>query len=214
LQERLPAAPELLSGDEIERWKRFRFERDQHRFATTRQALRILLGSYSERDPGRVEFIYSELGKPSLANPACDLTFNVAHSAEHAMLAVGRNYELGVDLELQRPEVEIEELAARFFSPAEHEELLKISAAQRPQAFFQRWTAKEALLKALGTGLSTSLSSIEFRQPPGQGAWTIAAHAKEFDVSEWQVQGLPAPARYAAALAISRQVKSVISLQW
>jgi 4'-phosphopantetheinyl transferase len=214
LQEKLPAAPELLSGDEIERWKRFRFERDQQRFAATRQALRILLGSYTGTAPGSVELIYSQLGKPSLANPPDDLTFNIAHSAEHAMVAVGRNYELGVDLEFQRPDVEIEELAARFFSPAEHAELLKISAAKRPQAFFQLWTAKEALLKALGTGLSMSLSSIEFQQPPGQGAWTITAHAKAFDVSEWQVQGLPAPPGYAAALAISRQVKSVIRLQW
>ena len=214
LLERLPAAPELLSVDEVNRWNRFRFDQDRKRFAATRQALRILLGRYTNTDPAALEFTYSQHGKPSLAHPAGDLTFNVAHSGDYAMLALGRQWELGVDLEFERREVEIEQLAERFFAPSEYDKLLTRNAVERIQSFFQLWAAKEALLKAVGTGLSTSLSSIEFQRQAEPDKWTITTLAKDLDPSGWQVQSLSSPNGYAAAVAHSDRVQTVIRLEW
>ena len=76
--------------------------------------------------------------------PATDIRFNVSHSQDLALLAVTRSREIGVDVEYVRPEVEIESLAERFFSPQERTDIRSLSEDARVAAFFHCWTCKEA----------------------------------------------------------------------
>src|SRR3546814_6405959 len=58
----------------------------------------------------------------------------------------------GIDLERQRPRARALEIAERYFSADEAAALAALPAADRSVAFLELWTAKEAVLKALGRG--------------------------------------------------------------
>ena len=75
-------------------------------------------GKSWHRIPGiaarELRFRTTQYGKPFL-DPSCDLHFNLSHSGELAVVAVGAN-ELGVDLEFIRPLEDFENVATSFFS--------------------------------------------------------------------------------------------------
>ena len=56
---------------------------------------------------------------------------------------------------------ELEGVARRLFAPGEHRALCRLPAPARLRGFFECWTRKEAVVKALGVGLSVPLDSFE-----------------------------------------------------
>ncbi|HEY4001849.1 MAG TPA: 4'-phosphopantetheinyl transferase superfamily protein, partial [Candidatus Xenobia bacterium] len=144
---------DTLSEDERVRADRFYFERDRRHFQVARGMVRHLLGHVAGLGPGAVSFHYGPRGKPSVDG----LEFNLSHSGELALLGVSFDQPLGVDIERCRPMPDAEAIARRFFSPRECEALLALPAEAREEAFFRCWTRKEAYIKALGSGLMTSL---------------------------------------------------------
>jgi 4'-phosphopantetheinyl transferase len=104
-------------------------------------------------------------GKPRICRKcdAEDVRFNVAHSAELALIAVTTGCEVGVDVERLRSVRHLEHIAQRYFHPAETMALLAARPAERDAAFLRCWTGKEAVLKALGHGITGSLA--EFQVP-------------------------------------------------
>jgi len=179
-----------LSGDEINRARRFVFPRDCGRFIAARGILRDILARYCDADPDSVRFQYGSTGKPSLARDSgpLDLRFNVSHSHGLALVAVTRAREIGVDVELVRPAVARERIAERFFSPSEAAVLRSLPEDRQATSFFQFWTRKEAYIKARGEGLAIPLDSFDVTIAHGEltrvieirdasveaGAWTIA----------------------------------------
>jgi len=214
LKRTLPKAPELLSSDEIERWQRFRFDEHKQRFAITRQALRVLLSSYTGTAPADTTLMFSPEGKPRLAKPASDIQFNVTHSADFAMVAIGREHALGIDLEYERQDVEINELANRFFSNYEQGTLRATPVALKRRVFFQIWTAKEALIKATGLGLSLPLNSFDVGGDPVHGYRLIATRPPFQAAEPWHLQNIPAPEEYSAALATNGKSHVLQMLEW
>lgn len=152
----------VLSSDEVARANRFRFPRHRRRFIVARGILRQLLGNYLNIEPKELQFDYSDRGKPLLKAHQSDyLQFNLSHSHEYALYGFTYHYPIGVDLEYLREVSDIIKIARRFFSNREYEILIGATNETRPQLFFQLWTAKEAYLKAIGTGLTDSLADIE-----------------------------------------------------
>ncbi len=88
------SASDVLSDDESERARRFRFERDRDRFVIRRALLRSILGSYLDADPRRLEFDYGEMQKPTLAvlSESGDLMFNQSQPDEAVRQFVGEVY--------------------------------------------------------------------------------------------------------------------------
>ena len=191
----------LLSEDERTRASRFHLERDAHRFALARAAVRSILGGYSGTRSRDLRFDYSRFGKPSLANVARDIRFNVAHSSDLAMLAVALGGEVGIDLEKIRTEVETDKLAERFFSPQERESLRAIPKQNRVSAFFRCWSCKEAFLKAEGLGLSRSLESFDVEVNPEHPARILSTRPDPEAAGRWSLHDLPTQRDYAAAMA-------------
>ncbi|MGL6344173.1 MAG: 4'-phosphopantetheinyl transferase family protein [Waterburya sp.] len=68
---------------------------------------------------------------------------------------------MGVDLEYLREMENIIKLAKRFFTHREFQLIADLTGREQQIAFYQLWTAKEAYLKAIGTGLSSSLTEVE-----------------------------------------------------
>ena len=155
-------AQELLSDDERARQRSFVSPELRRRFGAARAGLRTLLGRHLDLDPRRLAFSTNEFGKPRLAGDG-QVHFNLSHCEERAVLAISDTAEVGIDLECERP-IEHVDLAKRYFHP---NEVAAITAspdeAEQRRAFFLVWTLKEAVVKALGTGLSTPLELIRGR---------------------------------------------------
>ena len=146
----------LLSPDEVTRAGRFRSERDRARFIEARAFLRVLLGRALDVAAEEIRLRYGAHGKPELDEPfaATGLRFNVSHAANLALVALGREVEVGVDVERVRPVPELGTIAANYFGVNERRALEGLPAAPRLEAFHRHWTAKEAWLKAEGLGLA------------------------------------------------------------
>lgn len=142
----------LLSHEEQTRAKRFHFEHHQHQFARARILLRIVLARYLDASAESLVFDYAEHGKPFLAKHP-ELQFNLSHSGNRALLAVGKTHPLGVDIERfsDRP---YEGIGHHVFSDEENTTLSTLPANLKPMVFFNFWAQKEAFIKMLGLGLS------------------------------------------------------------
>lgn len=145
----------VLSDDEQRRADGFHFERDRRAFCVGRGVLRMLLGRYLGIAPVRVKFEYGPWGKPRLAGTLgkSGLRFNAAHADGLFLCAFTLEQEIGIDLERVVPVPEMLQVAELAFSSAEHAALCAMLAEERPQAFFEGWTCKEAWLKARGYGM-------------------------------------------------------------
>ncbi len=186
-----------LTSDEKARASCFHFPRDRNSFVAARGVLRELLGRYLGRAPANLEFDYGPQGKPSLRAEFHErlVQFNVSHSHSLALFAfaVGRN--LGVDVELIRPEFAADEIAERYFSPREVMELRGLPPSLRVEAFFLCWTRKEAYIKARGEGLHIPLASFHVSLTPGQPERLESA-----DSLHWSLHSLRPDPRYVGAL--------------
>lgn len=191
----------FLSAEEHERARRFHFDRDRNRFTGCRSWLRMVLGEYLGLDPATVRFEYGQQGKPSVARDqnAIRLQFNLAHSGDFGLLAVAIGRRVGVDLEqIDRLRDQIQ-IAERYFSPREAQDLRALPVALQREGFAACWTRKEAFIKALGLGLSLPLSAFSVAVNPHELPTLHELPADQQDMG-WWVQDLPAPDGYRAAL--------------
>jgi 4'-phosphopantetheinyl transferase len=188
----------ILSTDEKERADRFHRNRDRAAFIAARGILRTLLAGYLQSHPDGIQFSYSDRGKPFLADGS--LQFNVSHSGGLALYAIANNRSVGIDIESIRS-IEVEQLAQRFFSDREYQQLCKLSDEQQSEAFFTYWTAKEAYLKATGEGL-IGLQQVEILW---EGDSLSVQQLTPEDSPQFFLQRLHPPPGYAAALAAEGQ---------
>ena len=167
----------VLSDAERQRARRFHFDQDRHRFVVAHRSLRFILARYLDRSPAKIDYVYGERGKPVLDRSPGDvgLTFNMSHSGEWVLIAVGRDREIGVDIEQIRPDIDLEGISRRFFSPAEVDALFALASNLRDEAFFRCWTRKEAYIKARGGGLSIPLAQFVVSLAPDQPAALLSA---------------------------------------
>ena len=190
-----------LSDHEMERAETYFFDEDRARFVAARVMLREILGGYLVVPPGEVVFGYGSLGKPWLENDR-HLRFNLSHSTDVALIAVGREVELGVDVESQSMLVDPDSIAACFMSDREHRLLGRISSEKRSAAILTAWVRKEAVAKGRGDGLGVNLATIETR--PGEPALATPVVTDTASQNRWFLWDVPMGPRRAGALAASR----------
>lgn len=152
LEHELNVAYQVLNAEERARGDKFYFSRHKRRFTTARTALRIILSHYLNTSPERLEFNYGAHGKPEVINSQ-KLQFNISHSGDLALLAVGKGFPMGVDIE-QYSARPYQGIAEHLFSQQEIDEFMKVPTALKTATFFHIWSQKEAFIKACGLGLS------------------------------------------------------------
>jgi 4'-phosphopantetheinyl transferase len=200
--------PSHLTPAEQARAARFRQQADRLRFALTRHRLRELLGHYLHQPPAAIAFGEGSSGKPIILHaareeadsPGEDVRFNVSHAGEWALIAIARGRDVGVDVEQHRPLDDLEDLARRFFAPAETDALLALDATMRTAAFYRIWTRKEAFVKAMGTGIGWGLDRFIVSHDEREA---VALQIPEMpaDAEKWTIRALPMEEGYAAAVA-------------
>lgn len=193
------ACATALSDAERERVGRLVFDRDRQRMAAARGALKVLLGAWVGQSPARLRLSTRDGGKPWMPDHP-GVFFNLSHSQDRALIAVTHTGEVGVDLEVLRPEPGLPALAGRVFTPGEQAELLSDGdAVDLVHRFFRGWTRKEACLKAAGWGLA--LEPQDFEVGTGEDPRRIRlAHGGQR--SDLDLVSLSLTPQVAAALAV------------
>ena len=190
-----------LAPDEKARAARFVFENDRNRYIVAHGILRDLLSRYLRCAPEAIAFKNGPRGKPQVVGPDSEsvIRFNLSHSHALAVVAVSKGREIGIDVELIRPEFASEGVAARYFSRREVAELRQLPEELRAEGFFLCWTRKEAYIKARGEGLHIRLDSFDVSLTPDKPATLSSA-----DESRWKIESfVPSRAsepRYVGAI--------------
>ncbi|MEB3292059.1 MAG: 4'-phosphopantetheinyl transferase superfamily protein [Synechococcales bacterium] len=153
-EEELQYLSSLLSKDEKARAQRLKNQIHQQRFIAARGLLRLLIATQLHEKPDRLQFTYTNQGKPQLSYPALPyLHFNLSHAQNRVLYAISTHHPIGVDLEPLKPMQDALALAQRFFTPAEAATIAALPDHERSHFFLRYWTCKEAYLKATGDGL-------------------------------------------------------------
>lgn len=143
----------VLDTGEREKALRYHKAADRYSSIAARSALRILLAGYTGRPFSDIRFEYTENGKPHVEGSAME--FNVSHSGDWIVLAFGFERAIGVDIEQIRREVDVEAIAARYFTAEEKAEMEE--SEDSLSVFYRLWALKEAYVKACGSTLFAEL---------------------------------------------------------
>jgi 4'-phosphopantetheinyl transferase len=165
-------------------------------------ALRSLVANAIDSTPLLVQLERDGHGKPYLVGDS-DLHFNLAHSGKYAMVSLTRAGPIGVDVELPRAVSDLRSLARTMLADREYHWWCQLAEPAATEALFRRWTYKEAVLKALGLGLSGDLQAVS-TCPASDGQPvldTLPVGAEP--PTQWTLRDLFTECRIPAAVAIA-----------
>jgi 4'-phosphopantetheinyl transferase len=160
-----------------------------------RAALRTVLGQVLGCAPAEVPLTTGPHGRPQLDLPDPPYDVNCSRSDDLGLVALARGARVGIDVERVVPWT-AGTAQEGWLTPAEVEEIEALLPAERARAATRRWTQKEAVLKARGTGLTT---------PPAQ----VAVHRthRGSRSGSWALTPVAVPAAFEASLACSTPVR-------
>jgi 4'-phosphopantetheinyl transferase len=152
----------------------------------------------------RLPLSRDDFGRPRLhaSLAACDTSWS--HSGEGLLVALGRDMDVGIDLERLRPRPRALAVAERYFTVAELDWLQWQESDVRDEAFLRLWCAKEAVLKAHGRGLVFGLDKLAFAQADG-ALVLVACDPALGTPADWQLREFIPQPGYRAALAWRRR---------
>jgi len=176
----------------------------------------MILGYYLDNDPESIEFVYGPQGKPAVAGQinGSALHFNLAHSEAIALVGITLAGLIGVDVEQIRSLKDADELVARFFSQRENDAFQRLPADQKPAAFFNLWTRKEAWLKATGDGIAQYLNRVEVSFLPEEPARLLSLPREFQSEITWSLHELAPAAGFAAAMSVAAENPLVTCWQY
>ncbi len=147
----------LLDAVERRRAERFLREDDRRRYVRAHAAMRRILAQEAACRPERLVFVAGEYGKPALADGS--VRFNLSHSGDHAVLATSFEVEVGVDIEIRA--IDTQRIARLVLAEGEMKAFAALPADVQEAVFLRAWTRKEAVLKAVGCGLTLDPRNVE-----------------------------------------------------
>ena len=134
--------------------ERFSFSRDAQMSLIGKLLLQKGLKRFNYSAEAVLETIqYTNYGRPYFSLP---VDFNLSHSGEYVVCAITDRGKIGVDIEKIRA-ISLEGFN-RHMTDSEWNRIQTSSNVE--ETFFTFWTQKEAVLKASGEGLNTSLQEV------------------------------------------------------
>lgn len=164
-----PVLQSLTTLEEQKRADDMISQRRRCEWLAGRALLRQCLAHYTGFDGLQLVFDKTEAGKPFLDLQDAP-AFNLTHGPGWIACAVMQAGNIGIDIDSESRRNRTDDIAARYFHPAEQAELEKAgSKEERQRIFFRQWTMKEAYIKALGETInSVRLHDIAF-EPVANG---------------------------------------------
>jgi 4'-phosphopantetheinyl transferase len=142
------------------------------------------------------------------------LEFNLSHAGTHLLLAFARHQPLGIDLECTQRRPPTEGIARRYFAASEAEALERLPPERRARLFLDLWTHKEAVLKAMGHGLSFGLERVVFALEGDRVAGLQAVGDDGGGVAGWHILRLAPAPTLLGTLAWRGAPRTVRCLAW
>ena len=206
-----PALAALLPAADRERAARFRRVEDRERTIVAWALVRTLLGELLGEAPADVAIERDcvrcgsgDHGKPRLADTSAGLHFSLAHSGPHVVVALSRAGPVGVDVERFKPATDYRPMVRRTLTA--DEAVAFAAAGARPLDFLRTWVRKEAVTKAVGTGIATPFETFAVGGPQTQ-ATLLTWPDDPALVDRTTLLDLPGdPDRPAAAAVLARDV--------
>ena len=153
-------AQSFLSVNEKRNAARFAFDIDTYLFSIRHNLLRIILGDYLNCHPAKIKFNSNHYQKPHIAHPNTLIQFNISASSNRFVAVFCQHHTIGVDIELIRPIDDIPQMITDYLTDEESDWLNSQPENLKTHSFFQLWSRKEALVKAIGKGLNIDLRKI------------------------------------------------------
>ena len=156
------AAAELLSPDEHAHAQRLRFRDDARDYAVAHALLRRELSRGSTTPPAAWSFDRGAHGKPFVTgHGAAAPSFSLSHTRGMVACALAPpDVAVGVDVEANHRDLDAARLAERFFAATEAAALSALPEQARRERFYDLWTVKEAVVKAVGLALPPALPQV------------------------------------------------------
>jgi 4'-phosphopantetheinyl transferase len=202
---KFPEAPaeRILGPEEAERARQRVAPVVRRGFVAGRWLLRSVLAAVAGVEPRLLEFRAGTHGKLFLAgHEQLGACFNLSHSGELAGLALVRARRIGLDIEAERQLTDAALLARRILGPRERERFEALPESARGDRLLAVWTRKEAVLKAIGIGISGGLSSVEVLADTVVSAGEASA--------TWSVRTLSMPPGFRGAIAIEGEAPRLL----
>ena len=188
----------FLSPDEILLADKYATHRLKVRYLAGRGGLRQILGAVLGQPAASLRFCYEAAGKPQLVDYP-SLHFNLAHSADEALLAIAKQ-PVGIDLEKLREIQNQAELVRRWFSESEVAQYESLNDVSKREFFFRLWTGKEAVIKLFGGSIGEGLRDIEPPIDTDQGETSLPKKSSFHERNCW-ITRLDIGMEWAAAIA-------------
>jgi 4'-phosphopantetheinyl transferase len=196
----------LLSAEEIDRYRRFYFAEDRHRYLISHALVRETLSKYIDLPPVDWCFSFGDHGRPEIANPGTPaVRFNLTHTRGLAACVITLAHDCGIDAEKIRKRSNPVGVARRMFSDAENRSLQRLQGRAFMEHFFSAWTLREAYVKAIGVGIAFPTHKLTFAVEADDSV-AISFHPHIDDRPEdWDFRLLRPTGEHIAATAVRRR---------
>jgi 4'-phosphopantetheinyl transferase len=148
----------ILSLEEKQKSDSFKVAWGKKVYILTYIILRLLLSNCIGIKPELIKLYKNKYGKPFIGSNK--LNFNISHSKTKLVIALSA-YEVGIDIEYIDPNFDVYEISDMVLSRNEKLVIEELEPDLQKKQFFLYWTQKEALLKAIGTGINSDLNILE-----------------------------------------------------
>lgn len=168
----------------VSKIERFRFSADKQRSLIGDLIVRKFYSKELSLNSNKIEFEYNEHDKPTLKGfPKAH--FNISHSGDFVVVAFS---DCAVGIDIEKNKGNRLKVAKRFFT---REELIDLFALESEEMqvnyFYQLWTLKESYMKAIGKGMSMSLSSFSFKKFYGDYKLRYSAEDMSYQFTSYPV---------------------------
>ena len=200
---------DCLSPPEINRSRKFNFEKDRLAYLARHVFLRKVLACYLDIDCGQIHFRNNAYGKPfiDINENTNHINFNLSKSHDHVLLAVTRNRSIGCDIEKHDKALDIRAIAGNFFSAEDIKHILE--SDNRHRKFFDYWSAKEAYIKAQGKGLSIPLNQFTLLMGMNGDIEILENNASTDNSGDWRIKQLNIRHGFSTAIAVAGKINAV-----
>nr|WP_321223484.1 4'-phosphopantetheinyl transferase superfamily protein [uncultured Psychroserpens sp.] len=153
----VPKLTNYLNDTEKLRAKKYHFDKDRNQFIITRSLLKFILAQRAGLSITNIHIEIDTNRKPYLTTNQ-SICFNVTHANDYALILVRDDKNVGIDVEYLNADFNFTEMLKDIYSDLEIDTVLH--STYKTHSFFKLWTRKEAIVKAIGTGISDDLPQL------------------------------------------------------
>jgi len=196
----------LLDAAEQGHAEKMRTDALRKRYVIVHGRLRRVLADILNEPPEKIRLAKAEHGKPYLADTP-ELAFNLSHSADAMVIAVGKNCRLGVDIEQCKARTSLAGLVNKCFGEEEIAYWQQLPDAEKTRQFYRFWTRKEAFVKATGRGISLGLNRCVVN--PENPAEFLSVPEDYAPAAQWRIFDLTLNQPVCGALVTDNAIKCI-----